>query len=111
MTLEKITATRRFCITLAATGMCFVATAQAETKGSRSADGLTPRTFVSNCESMNGAVEAGNTGPESIKCTLPSGTSADCTFGPKDAYCETSQPRSTKSDLKALGGLLRMSAN
>ena len=69
--------------------------AMAEKKEIRVANGLTPRQFVSNCESMNGTIEEGSQSSDGLSCTLPSGTSADCSFGPKDAYCEVTTPRSS----------------
>ena len=69
--------------------------AMAEKKEVRVANGLTASQFVQNCENMGGSIDDSSQGPEGVSCTLPSGTSADCSFGPKDAYCEVTTPRST----------------
>lgn len=79
--------------------------ALAEKKETRVADGLTAGQFVQNCENMGGQIDDSSQGPEGVSCTLPSGTSADCTFGGKDAYCEVTTPgRSIPS--KTTKGLL-----
>ena len=44
---------------------------------------------------MGGSIDDSSQGSEGVSCTLPSGTSADCSFGPKDAYCEVTTPRSS----------------
>lgn len=83
-------------LTLAAAAVLALGSAAyAEKKSVRVADGLTPGQFVTNCEGMGGTIEEGSQSSDGIKCTLPSGTSADCAFGPKDAYCEVSTPRAT----------------
>ena len=79
--------------------------ALAEKKEVRVADGLTAGQFIRNCEGMNGTIEEGSQSSEGVKCTLPSGTTADCSFGPKDAYCEVSTPRATLPS-RTIKGLL-----
>jgi hypothetical protein len=73
-------------------GLTFGTAARAEKKETRVANGLTASQFVQNCESMGGEIDDSSQGPEGVSCTLPSGTSADCSFGPKDAYCEVTTP-------------------
>jgi hypothetical protein len=70
-------------------------TALAEKKETRVSAGLTAGQFIRNCEGMNGTVAEGSQSSEGVKCTLPSGTTADCSFGPKDAYCEVTTPGRT----------------
>jgi hypothetical protein len=67
-------------------------TALAEKKETRVADGLTASQFIQNCENMGGQIDDSSQGSEGVSCTLPSGTTADCSFGPKDAYCEVTTP-------------------
>lgn len=69
--------------------------AWAEKKEVRVANGLTAGQFIRNCEGMDGTIEEGSQSSEGVKCTLPSGTTADCSFGPKDAYCEVTTPGRT----------------
>ncbi len=69
--------------------------AMAEKKETRVANGLTASQFIQNCEGMGGSIDDSSQGSEGVSCTLPSGTSADCSFGPKDAYCEVTTPRSS----------------
>lgn len=67
----------------------------AEKKEVRVADGLTAGQFVQNCESMGGQIDDSSQSEDGVSCTLPSGTTADCAFGPKDAYCEVTTPGRT----------------
>lgn len=69
--------------------------AYAEKKETRVADGLTPKQFATNCDNMGGQIDEGSGGENTVQCTLPNGTNADCSFGPKDAYCEVTTPRSS----------------
>ncbi len=53
---------------------------------------MTASQFIQNCENMGGQIDDSSQGSEGVSCTLPSGTTADCSFGPKDAYCEVTTP-------------------
>ena len=46
---------------------------------------LTPAQFISSCEQMGGTVSRPGTGV--IRCTLPSGTVVDCSFGAGGTVC------------------------
>lgn len=46
---------------------------------------LTPAQFISSCEKMGGKVSRPGTGV--IRCTLPSGTVVDCSFGAGGTVC------------------------
>lgn len=92
-----------------AVALALATAAHAEKKETRVADGLTASQFVQNCEGMGGTIEEGSQSSEGVKCTLPSGTSADCSFGPKDAYCEVTTPGRT-IPARATKGLLGPSA-
>jgi hypothetical protein len=85
--------------------LALASAAQAEQKETRVANGLTASQFVQNCESMGGEIDDSSQGPEGVSCTLPSGISADCSFGPKDAYCEVTTPR-TSIPTRTVKGLL-----
>ncbi len=73
---------------------CLGGAALAEKKETRVATGLSPKQFVKNCENMGGQIDDSSQGDSGASCTLPSGVHADCSFGPKDAYCEVTTPRS-----------------
>ena len=66
----------------------------AEKKEVRVANGLTAGQFIRNCESQGGEIDDSTQG-EGVSCTLSNGTNIDCSFGPKDTYCEVTTPRSS----------------
>lgn len=76
-------------------GLTFGTAARAEKKEVRVANGLTAGQFVQNCENMGGQIDDSSQSEDGVSCTLPSGTTADCAFGPKDAYCEVTTPGRT----------------
>ena len=82
----------RFVIITTTAVLALGSAAMAEKKETRVANGLTASQFVRNCEGMGGSIDEGSGGEDSVQCTLPSGTTADCSFGPKDAYCEVTTP-------------------
>ena len=58
------------------------------------ANGLAAGQFISYCESHGREIEDSTQG-EGVSCTLSNGTNIDCSFGPKDTYCEVTTPRSS----------------
>jgi hypothetical protein len=83
--------------------LALASAAQAEKKETRVASGLSASQFVQNCEGMGGTIDEGSGGEDTVQCTLPNGTNADCSFGPKDAYCEVTTPRTSISPKTAKG--------
>ncbi len=63
---------------------------------------LTPAQFLSNCQSMGGTHSMAPHG--GIRCTLPSGTVVDCSFGSDgQAICSWNRTMPTKSQKDLLG--------
>jgi hypothetical protein len=63
---------------------------------------LSPAQFLSNCQSMGGTHSMAPYG--GIRCTLPSGTVVDCSFGSDgQAICSWNRTMPTKSQKDLLG--------
>lgn len=63
---------------------------------------LSPAQFLSNCQSMGGTHSMAPHG--GIRCTLPSGTVVDCSFGSDgQAICSWNRTMPTKSQKDLLG--------
>lgn len=71
---------------------------------------LSPAQFLSNCQSMGGTHSMAPHG--GIRCTLPSGTVVDCSFGSDgQAICSWNRTMPTKSQKDLLGDPLPNSVN
>jgi hypothetical protein len=62
---------------------------------------LTPSQFISSCEKMGGSVS--RPGQGTIRCTLPSGTVVDCSFGAGGTVCTWKGDMSTTNVKQLMG--------
>lgn len=81
---------------------------QASAKGV-SFNSLTPSQFISSCEKMGGKVSRPGQGV--IRCTLPSGTTVDCSFGTGGTVCAWKGDMSTTSVKQLMGDPTPSSVN